>query len=176
MQCNAHCLAQHVEQIPGTSRRPLRLAESALLYIHYCMSESPMNITKALVVGAAVAALAGCETVRQQDLAAWEGVSVQALDTHPVFVSMPMYKTMAENGMEIRNYVNSESTEQCFASGGTHRGSSKHVRYDEFISCSENKIVCNNIFYVQDGKVVRYAPTGSCYTDDSVRPQSPIGK
>lgn len=140
-----------------------------------CMDENLMNITKALVVGAAVMTLVGCETVRQQDLVAWEGVSVQALDTHPVFVSMPMYKTMAENGMEIRNYVNSESTEQCFASGGARHGSGKHVRYDEFISCSENKIVCNNIFYVQAGKVVRYAPTGNCYTDDSVRPQPAIG-
>lgn len=135
-----------------------------------------MSISRCLIVYAAAISLLGCATVRQQDLIAWQGVSVQALDTHPVFVSMPMYKTMAENGMEIRNYVNSESTEQCFGSGGVQRGSSRHVRYNEFISCSESRIVCNNLFYVQDGRVLRYAPTGSCYTDDSVRPQPAIGR
>lgn len=135
-----------------------------------------MSISRNLLACATAISLLGCTTVRQQDLAAWQGVSVQALDTHPVFVSMPMYKTMAENGMEIRNYVNSESSEQCFGSGSAHRGSSRHVRYNEFISCSENRIVCNNLFYVQGGKVVRYAPTGNCYTDDRVRPQPAIGR
>lgn len=135
-----------------------------------------MSISRNLLACVAAISLLGCATVRQQDLAAWQGVSVQALDTHPIFVSMPMYKTMAENGMEIRNYVNSESTEQCFGSGGVQRGSSRHVRYNEFISCSESRIVCNNLFYVQGGRVVRYAPTGNCYTNDSVRPQPVIGR
>jgi hypothetical protein len=33
-------------------------------------------------------------------------------------------------------------------------------------------VVCNNIFYIKDGKVVEYAPTGNCYTDETVRPQA----
>lgn len=135
-----------------------------------------MSISRNLLACAAAASLLGCATVRQQDLTAWQDAPVQALDTHPLFVSMPMYKTMAENGMEIRNYVNSASTEQCFSSGGVRRGSSHHVRYNEFMTCSENRVVCNNLFYIQDRKVVRYAPTGNCYTDASVRPQPPIGK
>lgn len=133
-----------------------------------------MTIARNLIACAAVALLAGCATVRQQDLAAWEGAPVQALDMHPIFVSMPMYKTLTDNGMEVRNYVNGKETEQCFASGGVHHGSGKHARYSEFVSCSENRIVCNNLFYIQDGKVVRYAPTGNCYTDESVRPRPPV--
>lgn len=135
-----------------------------------------MSISRNLFACVAAASLLGCATVRQQDLSAWQDVPVQALDTHPIFVSMPMYKTMAENGMEIRNYVNSASTEQCFSSAGVRHGSSHHARYNEFMTCSENRVVCNNLFYIQDRKVVRYAPTGNCYTDVSVRPQPPIGK
>ncbi len=135
-----------------------------------------MSTTKRLVVYALFVSLAGCATVRQQDVVAWQGVPVQSLDMHPLFVTMPMYKTLTDNGVEIRNYVNSETAERCFASGGVHRGSGRHASYSEFMSCSENRVVCNNLFYVQDGRVTRYVPTGSCYTDDSVRPQVSVGR
>lgn len=131
-----------------------------------------MTFTKTLLVCTAAASLFGCATVRQQDLSAWEGVPVEALDTHPVFLSMPMYKTFSDSGMEIRNYANSEKSEQCFASVGGHHG--KHTNYSAFMTCSENRLVCNNLFYIQDRKVVRYTPTGNCYTDDSVRPRPPV--
>lgn len=128
-----------------------------------------------LVCAAALATLVGCATVRQQDLDAWAGVPVQALDAHPLFASMPMYKTLTDSGVEIRNYANSKDFEQCFASRGIHHGSSRHTGYADFISCSENHIICNNLFYIENAKVIRYAPTGNCYTDDSVRPRAAIG-
>jgi len=114
----------------------------------------------------------GCATVRQTDLSSWEGAPVEALDTHPVFLSMPVYKTFTDAGMEIRNYVNSEKSEECYASSGGHHG--KHTNYTAFMSCTENRLVCNNIFYIQNHKVVRYTPTGNCYTDETVRPRSPV--
>jgi hypothetical protein len=131
-----------------------------------------MHITKTFLICAAAASLLGCATVRQQDLNAWAGAPVESLDTHPVFISMPVYKTFTDSGMEIRNYTNSQKSEECFTSVGGHHG--KHANYSGFMSCSENKLVCNNIFYIQDHKIVRYAPTGNCYTDDSVRPRAPI--
>lgn len=115
----------------------------------------------------ATSVLAGCATVRQADLDAWVGVPVEALDTHPVFLTMPMYRTQTSAGVEIRNYFNSKELEQCFATSSDRR----HVSHSVFVSCSQNRLTCNNLFYIQDGKVTRYAPTGNCYTDNSVRPQ-----
>ena len=48
----------------------------------------------------------------------------------------------------------------------------KYVNANAFTTCSSNRIVCNNIFYIRDGIVLEYAPTGRCYTDETVRPQS----
>lgn len=118
----------------------------------------------------AAALLAGCATVRQPDLDAWVGVPVEALDTHPVFLSMPVYRTQTAGGVEIRNYFNSKEVEQCFASAGGHVGDRRHVSHSVFITCSESRLSCSNLFYIQDGKVTRYAPTGDCYTNASVRP------
>jgi hypothetical protein len=33
--------------------------------------------------------LGGCATVRQEDLQSWEGQPVAALESHPVFLTMP---------------------------------------------------------------------------------------
>ena len=124
------------------------------------------------VISIVAAVVAGCATVRQQDLDAWAGVPVEALDAHPVFLTMPVYRTQTESGIEIRNYVNSKDIEQCFARSGVRHGDNKYVSHSVFMTCSDTHLVCNNLFYVQIGKVTRYAPTGNCYTDDSVRPQA----
>ncbi len=117
-------------------------------------------------------AVAGCttKTVRQQDLNAWVGVPVEALDTHTLFIGLPMVKTMSTGGLEIRNYANATDGQSCFTSGGNTGG--KTVSGAAFTSCSSNRVVCNNIFYIREGKVVEYAPTGACYTDETVLPQS----
>ena len=131
-----------------------------------------MHIFRYLTCAAiAAGTLAGCATVRQQDLDAWAGAPVEALDTHPLFLTIPMYRAQTESGIETRNYVNSKEVEQCFTRIGARRGDSKYLSHSAFTTCSENRLVCNNLFYIQGGKVIRYAPTGDCYTNDSVRPQ-----
>lgn len=126
------------------------------------------SVTSAAIV---IGAISGCATVRQQDLDAWVGTPVEALDTHPLFLTMPMYRTQTDSGVETRNYVNGTEVEQCFTRMGARRNDSKYLSRSAFTTCSENRIVCNNLFYIQGGKVIRYAPTGDCFTDDSVRPQ-----
>jgi hypothetical protein len=129
---------------------------------------------KKLLVLAAVV-LAGCGTavkVRQVDLDSWVGVPVAALDMHSLFITIPLYKTRTDGGVEVRNYANSESSDSCYRSGGANLSKSgNYVSSSTFTSCSSNKVVCNNIFYIKDGKVIEYAPTGQCYTDETVQPQ-----
>lgn len=135
-----------------------------------------MPIFRYIACAAIIAAsVAGCATVRQQDVDAWAGAPVEALDTHPLFLSMPVYRTQTDGGIEIRNYVNGKDVEQCFTQSGARRGD-KYVSHSVFTTCSDTRVVCNNLFYVQGGKVTRYAPTGSCYTDDSVRPKMGAGR
>jgi len=114
--------------------------------------------------------LSSCLSVRQKDLDAWVGVPVEALDTHSFFITVPMYKTITESGIEIRNYANGKDIAQCYGSG---RGyvSGNTVSVNTFSTCSSGRVVCNNIFYIKDGFVIEYAPTGRCYTNDKVQPQ-----
>lgn len=118
--------------------------------------------------------LTGCavKTVRQEDLNAWVGVPVEALDTHSLFLTVPMYKTFTESGIEIRNYVNGiDVAPQCFSHGAGYV-SGNNVNFNTFSSCNNaTKVVCNNIFYIRNGLVTEYAPTGRCYTDETVQPQ-----
>ena len=131
-----------------------------------------ISITSALVLAMA-AAVTGC-TVRQQDLDAWVGQPVAALDTQPVFITMPMYKTVTDGGIEIRNYVNGANIAQCFGTGNAYAGSSSYVNYNQFQNCIATFSACNNIFYIKDGIVQEYAPTPSgrarCFTDQWVLP------
>lgn len=117
--------------------------------------------------------LASCTTarsVRQEDLNAWVGVPVEALDTHSIFITFPMYKTFTESGIEIRNYANGRDIAQCFGHGGGY-GSGYTVNFNTFSTCTSGHLVCNNIFYIKNGAVIEYAPTGQCYTDERVQPQ-----
>lgn len=109
--------------------------------------------------------------VRQQDLDAWVGVPVEALDTHSFFITLPMYRTVTPSGIEIRNYANGAEVASCFTNAGANR-SGNFANANAFTTCSSGKVVCNNIFYIKEGKVVEYAPTGRCYTDSTVQPQA----
>ena len=115
--------------------------------------------------------LSGCASVRQQDLDAWVGMPVEALETHSFFVTVPVYKTRTESGIEIWNYANGADVSSCFgtASGGKY---GNYVSANSFATCSSDRIVCNNIFYIKDKRVIEYAPTGRCYTDASLQPQA----
>ncbi|MEX0829133.1 MAG: hypothetical protein WD032_02720 [Nitrospirales bacterium] len=118
----------------------------------------------------------GCATtptVRQADLNAWAGVSVEALDTHGFFMTVPMFRTTTDNGTEIRNYAYGYDFQECFSKAGANT-IGDFVKEDAFITCSSSSIVCNNIFYLKEGTVLEYAPTGRCDTDKKVQPHTSI--
>ncbi len=111
--------------------------------------------------------LTGClaataKNVRQSDLDAWVGVPVKALDVHPMFLTMRLERSFTEDGLEIRNYVNEGTRNICTTIG-----------YN--LVCKEQSGGCHNIFYIHDGYVMEYRPTGAggarCYTDERTRPQ-----
>ena len=82
-----------------------------------------------------------------------------------------MFRTRTDSGIEIRNYANGRDVAQCFGNASASR-IGNFVNANAFTSCSSGRIVCNNIFYIKDGKVIEYAPTGRCYTDETVQPQA----
>lgn len=116
-------------------------------------------------------ACATVRTVRQQDLDAWVGMPVEALDTHSLFLTIPMVRTKTESGIEIRNYANGRNFGSCSGFGSANAAGS-WVNANAFSNCSSGWVGCNNIFYIKNGKVIEYAPTGRCFTDESVQPQA----
>ena len=131
-----------------------------------------MRINRVSLTLAAILLLSSCAgvAVRKQDLEAWVGVPVEALDTHSLFLTVPMVRTKTESGIEIRNYANGRNMSSCSGSGSTYV-SGKWIQGNAFSNCSSGWQGCNNIFYIRDGKVIEYAPTGQCYTNESVQPQ-----
>lgn len=141
-------------------------------------------------------AAAGCATsllVRQADLDAWVGVPVVALDTHSLFLTIPVVRTVTDTGIEIRNYVNKQGVSSCFGnvqgsgqsntriSGNTPAAGTGRVagqayttssaNFSSFQNCSSRLVGCDNLFYIKDGKVIEYRPTGRCFTNQTVQPQ-----
>jgi hypothetical protein len=139
---------------------------------------------KIMLLCIAVVLLSSCaiREVRQSDLETWKGVPVEALDTHSLFLTVPMVKTITESGVEIRNYVNKVGISSCsqnafgaknsnvYGAGNTAQVMS-YANFNSFQNCSSRMVGCDNIFYIRDGKVLEYKPVGRCYTDDTVRPE-----
>ena len=148
----------------------MRLAISicALFFMHD--RGKSREIMRIIIFILLATALSGCLSVRQQDLDAWVDVPVELLDTHSWFITVPMYKTITESGIEIRNYVNGKDISGCFGSGSGY-ASGNQVNVNTFTTCSSGRVVCNSIFYIKDGRVIEYAPTGRCYTDEFLQPQ-----
>lgn len=125
-----------------------------------------------LAVGCLVLAGGGC--VNKADLDAWQGVPVAELDKHPFFLTVPVVRTMASDGVEIRNYVNSQSVASCSGGGSVFATTVDMATYSSFSSCMQRFQACNNIFYIKDGRVQQYIATGtggvSCMTNESLRP------
>ena len=124
-----------------------------------------------------IAALISACTVRQEDLDAWVGVPVSELEKHPFFITVPVVKTVTSDGTEIWNYVNGRNIGGCWGSGYGNintNGYLNTVNYNQFSNCVSNFAACNNIFYIKDGYVERYVPTGSggmrCYTTEELQP------
>ena len=130
-----------------------------------------MRLLQLITAMAIASLLAACATVRQQDLDAWVGVPVEALDTHSFFITVPMFRTRTETGIEIRNYANGRDVAQCFGNAGASTVGN-FVNANAFTRCSSTRIVCNNIFYIKDGKVIEYVPTGRCFTDERAQPEA----
>lgn len=99
--------------------------------------------------------------VRPQDLKSWEGIPVSALDTHSLFLTLPEKRTLTEDKVEIRVYSNKKNIAHCLGVG----------KFNSYLTCTAGLIGCDNIFYIKEGRVIRYVPTGRCYTDDTVRPE-----
>lgn len=118
--------------------------------------------------------LAGCASVQQADLDTWEGAPVAALETHPIFLTMPVVRTLASDGTEMRNYVNGRSVASCSGGGSVFAHSVSMATYDRFATCMQAFAACNNIFYIKGGIIQRYTPIGTggarCHTDESARP------
>jgi hypothetical protein len=134
---------------------------------------------RALLTAAVI--LSGCASpqgVRQQDLVAWSGVSVEALDTHSFFLTLPVVKTVTDNGVEIRNYVNKIGISRClspgFANTQSVSGSQYTTTFGQFTSfqgCTSQLVGCDNVFYIQDRRIVEYRPVGRCYTEERLQPE-----
>jgi hypothetical protein len=138
----------------------------------------------AMTIAAACAALTGgCAThqspfVSQADLDAWRDVPVAALDRHSLFLTVPMIRTVAPDGLEIRNYSNKVYASRCggstFGTASAGRAGSNTVAYGQFTqmqSCTAGMTGCDNLFYIRDGKVLEYKAVGRCYTNEKVRPE-----
>jgi hypothetical protein len=119
--------------------------------------------------------VAGCATrgVRQADTDAWVGRPVADLDKHPIFLTMRIVKTRADDGTEIRNYVNGRNASSCSTSGSANAYLNT-ADYASFTNCMQTFQACNNVFYINKGVISRYTPIGTgggrCYTDDTTRP------
>lgn len=117
--------------------------------------------------------LSACLSVRQEDLDSWVGQPVELLDLHPFFNTVPLETRFTDSGIEIRNYKNGRSFNSC--SGNTNmtnfNENSGTGNFNSYSNCFKNDVVCNNIFYIKNKKVLKYEPTGRCFTDERVQPK-----
>lgn len=123
--------------------------------------------------------VSGCMSVRQQDLDAWVGKPVEALDTHSLFLTLPMVKTVTDSGIEIRDYVNKRAISQCagsgFGNGSTNSNGTQTLSYanfNAFHNCTSGMVGCDNIFYIKNKKIIEYKPVGRCYTNEATQPEA----
>jgi len=70
--------------------------------------------------------------------------------------------------------VNGANIGQCSGLGNVWGTSIDFAAYTQFAGCMQRFAACNNIFYIKDGKVVRYTPIGTggmrCYTTEQLQP------
>jgi hypothetical protein len=123
---------------------------------------------------AALSALAAC--VNQGDLTTWNGQPLSTLDRHPAFMALPVVRTMTQDGIEIRNYIDSRTLVQCSEGGAIFGKVLDTAAYNRFSSCLATAGACSNVFYLKDDRVLQYTLVGSggviCSTDPRRRPQA----
>jgi hypothetical protein len=136
-----------------------------------------MKTYRALAFISVALILVGCGSlvVRQVDLDAWVDQPVAALEMHPVFLTIPVVKTVASDGTEIWNFVNGADVGGCSNGGAVFGGTVNFATYTSFSNCMARKMACNNIFYIKDKTVKRYVPVGTggarCVTDERLQPK-----
>jgi len=123
----------------------------------------------------AAVTLFGCATVRQADLDSWVGQPVSRLETHPIFLTIPVVKTQASDGTVIWNYVYGGNIGMCFGGGNVNNTMNiNYAAYSSYSNCISRFGACNNIFYIKNGHIIQVTPVGSggvrCYTDERYRP------
>ena len=118
-------------------------------------------------------ACASVESAPKPNVAEWDGVSVEALDSHTFFKTMPMFRTKTASGTEIRNYAYGYDFRECFGKAGADKFGDV-VDGEVFITCSSSTIVCNNFFYIKEETILEYAPTGRCLLKRNVLPEGSI--
>ena len=132
------------------------------------------NLLKRTLSVITIVILAGCLSVRDEDLDAWVGEPVTTLELHPLLNTLPLEIRTASDGTEIRNYVNGANLGSCFSNGNIFIHGAQTGSLNTASFCSTQFAACNNIFYIRNGRVIKYAPTGSggarCYTDDRLKP------
>lgn len=137
------------------------------------MLQRAAEVRRMTLLTAVILALAAC--VREQDLEAWQGVSVERLDRHPFFITLPVEVRKLDDGTEIRNYVNGANVGDCFNNASATSLGSPSVLVTGSSFCSTRFAACNNIFYIKNGIVQNYVPTASggaaCFTDSRVTPK-----
>ena len=136
-----------------------------------------MKLMKRIVVLLSLVALVGCALpiVRQQDLDAWIGQPVSALELHPFFITVPVVKTKTSDGTEIWNYVNGRNIGSCLGGGSVFSGTVNSAIYNQITNCVSRIGACNSIFYIKENVVLKYIAVGSggvrCMTTKELQPQ-----
>ena len=125
--------------------------------------QSILKVMRYITTLLILAFLWGCATSRQTISESWNGVPVEALDTHSYWVTIPMKKVFKADGTEMRFYIDSGNFTYC--SGGRHS-----------YSCLSEKVTCNNIFYIKNGIVQKYEPAGRCYRKEVQLPEGEYRK
>lgn len=129
----------------------------------------PLNLSVLLI-------FLGCTTpgVRQVDIDSWVGQPVISLETHPIFLTIPVVKTTASNGTEIWNYINGADIGTCIDKGSRTSAFLNFATYSKFSQCINRHAACNNIFYIKNNIIQKYTPIGTggvrCYTNETVQP------
>jgi hypothetical protein len=84
-------------------------------------------------------ALSGCvhQGAHQEDVDAWTGAPVAALETHPIFMTMPVVRTVTSDGTEVRRYVNGRNFSSCSGGGAVFNGTIDMATYNTFSNCMQ---------------------------------------
>jgi len=116
----------------------------------------------------------GCASVHQDDLDTWKGRPVSDIEKHPIFVTMPVVRTVTSDGTELRDYVNGQNVAQCSSGGTVFNGVVNMASYNSFMSCTQKIQACHGIFTIKNGTVESLSAIGTggarCYSNESMRP------